>query len=352
MPRGLRTGYTTGACAAAAAKAAALKLVTGSLPAEVTIALPRGGHATFAVEADDVGRAVVVKDAGDDPDCTHGAHITVEASHSEVPGITLRGGEGVGTVTRPGLGLPVGAPAINPVPRRMIEQEVREVTDLPLALTISVPGGEEMARATTNARLGIIGGISILGTTGIVKPFSTASYRASIVQQIDVAAANGERHLVLVTGSKSDEAARRLFPTLDPVAIVEVGDYTGVAIKRAAGHAPERISWVGMAGKIGKLAQGQLMTHFHRSHLDTELVADIARAAGASPELVAAATATTTARHFFEACRTAGDTRPLVGLCRRAKDQLQAAVAQRCPVTVYMLDPDTLEVAATSEDPV
>jgi len=351
MPRGLRTGYTTGACAAAAAKAAAIALTTGTMPREVTIGLPRGGQATFQVETDEKGRAVVVKDAGDDPDCTHGAHITVEIARSDEPGVTLRGGEGVGTVTRPGLGLPVGSPAINPVPRRMIEQAVREVTDLPLALTISVPGGEEMARATTNARLGIIGGISILGTTGIVKPFSTASYRASIVQQIDVASANGERHLVLVTGSRSDEAARRLFPELDPVAIVEVGDYTGVALKRASSHDPERVTWVGMAGKIGKLAQGQLMTHFHRSHLDTALIAEIARDAGAEPRLVEAATATTTARHFYEECRALGDTRPLALLCRHAASRLGEAIGHRFPVVVYMLDPDTLEVAATSEEP-
>src|SRR5919107_2657234 len=231
----LRTGWTTGTCAAAAAKAAAEALVSGEAQEEVEIQLPRKGEekrVRFAVEQCAVGEAwaeaVVVKDAGDDPDVTHGAHLTARVSWREGVGIELDRGEGVGAVTKPGLGLPVGGPAINEVPRRMISYSVEEVIDPDergLRVVISVPGGEKMAEKTTNARLGIVGGISILGTTGIVRPFSTAAYRASVTQQIDVAAAQGASTVVLATGSRSERAAMRLRPDLPEVCFVEVGDY-------------------------------------------------------------------------------------------------------------------------------
>ena len=242
--KGLRTGWTTGTCATAAAKAAVLGLLEGTTPAEVEVGLPRGTRVRFAVAEGDPphpGRAAVVKDAGDDPDVTHGASITVTAVWVP-PGrpagtVDLAAGDGVGVVTLPGLGLPVGAPAINPVPARMIRAAVAELTDRPVALTISVPGGEAMAAKTSNARLGIVGGISILGTTGIVRPFSTASWRASVVQQVDVAAAQGQDRMVLSTGGRTDAAAQRLLPDLPPVCFVEVGDFTGIALRRARGGA-------------------------------------------------------------------------------------------------------------------
>ena len=225
---GLRTGWTTGTCASAAAKAAAIGLVTGTPPDEVDVALPSGRRVRFLVEAESPTRCVVVKDAGDDPDCTDGARMTAEVA--EAGAGALLAGPGVGTVTKPGLGLDVGTPAINPVPRRMIAAALAEVTGAPLAVTFSVPGGDEMAARTSNARLGIVGGISILGTTGIVKPFSTAAYRASVTQQIDVAAAQGESVVVLATGSRSEKAAMRLRPELPEVCFVEVGDFTGTSL--------------------------------------------------------------------------------------------------------------------------
>ena len=234
------SGWTTGTCASAAAKAATTWLMTGTPPTEVEIGLPDRRRVRFPVETD-ASRphtCVVVKDAGDDPDCTDGARVTAEVAWAPMgaAGNDLRGGDGVGTITRPGLGLPVGAPAINPVPRRMIDAAVAEVTDRPLTITVSVPGGQQMAEKTSNARLGILGGISILGTTGVVRPFSTASYRASVVQQIDVAAAQGTTAVVLATGSRSDRAAQRLHPELDAVCFVEVGDFTGIALRHAAGR--------------------------------------------------------------------------------------------------------------------
>jgi cobalt-precorrin-5B (C1)-methyltransferase len=350
--RGLRTGWTTGTCASAAAKAATQWLVEGSPPDSVEVALPSGRRVAFPV--DDVDPAVphrcaVVKDAGDDPDVTDGAHLTAavawaspspaQAQAAEVrEGVELRAGNGVGTITLPGLGLPVGAPAINPVPRRMITQAVREVTAAPLVVTISVPGGEAMAAKTSNDRLGIVGGISILGTTGIVRPFSTASYRASVVQQVDVAGAQGQRHLVLATGSRSDQAAQRLLPELAPVCFVEVGDFTGIALRRAAGAGIERITWVGMAGKIAKLAAGVLMTHYRRSKVDGELLAEVAAVTHAPPAVVEAATATATARHFAEVCLVHDCRAPLAELCRRAARACAAHVDGGLAVEVVMVD--------------
>jgi cobalt-precorrin-5B (C1)-methyltransferase len=351
---GLRSGWTTGTCASAAAKAAVTGLVTGEVPSSVEVALPGGDRVEFAVEAEGPSRAVVVKDAGDDPDCTDGARMTAEAtffrtgvtkgryrSLSDPGSLWLVAGPGVGTITKPGLGLPVGAPAINPVPRRMILAALAEVPgidDRPLVITFSVPGGEAMAEKTTNARLGIVGGISILGTTGVVRPFSTAAYRASVVQQIDVAGAQGEDVVVLATGSRSQKAATHLLPDLDPVCFVEVGDFTGVALRRAANAGIRRATFVGMAGKITKLAAGVVMTHFHRSKVDGDVLAAAARAAGAPADVVSAATETATARHFFETCVSVGATGSLDRLCALARATCEAHTDGAVSVEVVMVD--------------
>ena len=334
--KGLRTGWTTGTCASAAAKAAAIGLVTGAPPATVEVALPGGRRVSFAVEVEPGGRCVVVKDAGDDPDCTDGARMT--ATVEEARTTVLLAGAGVGTVTKPGLGLAVGAPAINPVPRRMILAAVAEVTDHPMTVTFSVPGGEDMAARTSNDRLGIVGGISVLGTTGIVRPFSTAAYRASVVQQIDVAGAQGEAVVVLATGTRSERAAMRLHPDLPPVCFVEVGDYTGVALRRAAAAGIRRAVVVAMAGKITKLAGGVMMTHFRRSKVDGELLASVARESGSPAEVVAAATETATARHFFETAMAHGDVAPLQRVCALARAACQAHTAGKVDTEVVMVD--------------
>lgn len=344
--RGLRTGWTTGTCATAAAKAAAIGFVTGRAPVSVDVGLPDGRRVEFPVEAERPNRCVVVKDAGDDPDCTNGARMTAQVDAWSGAETVLRAGAGVGTVTKPGLGLPVGAPAINPVPRRMILQALAEVTADPLSVTFSVPGGEAMAEKTSNARLGIVGGISILGTTGVVRPFSTAAYRAAVVQQIDVAAAQGHTTVVLSTGSRSDRAAARLLPHLPDVCFVEVGDFTGIALRHAVAAGMTRAVFVGMAGKIAKLAAGVMMTHFRRSKVDVALLADLARATGAPAGVVEAATSTVTARHFFDACVAAGCREPLSELCVRARAACRAHVNGRLDVEVVMVDFDGEEVVA------
>ena len=246
-PKALRTGWTTGTCASAAAKAATTALRDQEPQQTVDVALPSGRRVRFAVESCtyDPARAtaVVVKDAGDDPDVTHGAHLTATVRWRTEAGIVLEAGEGVGIVTKPGLGIDVGEPAITTTPRAMITQAVAEVTDLAnrgVLVILSVPGGEKMARKTTNARLGILGGISILGTTGIVRPFSTASWRASVEQAVSVMAAQGERTVVLCTGGRTEKGAMALLPDLAEVCFVEVGDFTGAALRRALA-----VAWTG-----------------------------------------------------------------------------------------------------------
>lgn len=364
--KGLRKGWTTGTCASAAAKAAMIGLVTGEAPQEVEVTLPGGTTRTFPtadIQPGAPNRVAIVKDAGDDPDCTHGGHITatvqwaidapdlgsvawnsanfVAASDGGKP-IELRGGDGVGTITKPGLGLTVGWPAINPVPARMIRQAIAEIypgDDIaPLVCTISVHGGQEMALKTSNDRLGIMGGISILGTTGIVKPFSTSSWRASVAQQIDVAAAQDTDVVVVSTGSRSDDWAQADMPELEPVSFIQVGDFTGIALRRAAGAGIPRLRFVGMAGKIAKLADGIMMTHFHRSKVNTAFLAAIAREAGAPDAVVDGATTTATARHFYELCLEHDYVEPLRVLCERAARNCKAHAGHNLEVEVVMID--------------
>ncbi len=342
----LRRGWTTGSCSAAAAKAAALLLRDGDPPDEVEIPLPRGDQRpTFAVERcaldGAAAVAVVVKDAGDDPDVTHGAHLTARVWRRDTPGIELCGGEGVGRVTRPGLGLEVGGPAINAGPRAQITAAVGEVLDLErtgVVVEISVPGGEKMGRRTSNPRLGILGGISILGTTGIVRPFSTAAWRASVGQAIDVMDAQGWRTLVLTTGGRSERAARRLEPALDTVCFVEVGDFTGYALKRAVSLGFERCVFVGMAGKLSKLGAGIMMTHWTRSKVDPAFLATLTEQAGGDAALVAAVGEANTARHAYELWAAAGLDGAADLLCARVAENLGTYVKGALTVDVVMVD--------------
>jgi len=325
--KALRTGWTTGTCASAAAKAAATALDVGEMQDTVEVGLPGGQRVRFEVDECTLipgqeAEAVVVKDAGDDPDVTHGARLTATVRWRGEPGIELDGGVGVGVVTKPGLGLELGGPAINPVPRAMITQAVGEAIDLSkngITVIISVPDGERMARKTTNARLGIIGGISILGTTGIVRPFSTASWRASVEQAISVLAAQGEDTVVLCTGGRTEKGAMKLFPHLPEVCFVEVGDFTGAALRRAVQHQLGHVVFAGMAGKLTKLAAGVLMTHYTRSKVDLALLEDITRAVGGPPDLAEQIGNANTARHAAELWDQAG-LLPEAGreLCARA----------------------------------
>jgi cobalt-precorrin-5B (C1)-methyltransferase len=279
-PRKLRRGWTTGACAAAAAKAAFSALLGRGFPDPVEIPLPGGARPAFALAetalSDGAAMAAVVKDAGDDPDVTHGALIraTVRAGGA---GVQFRAGPGVGTVTRPGLKLPPGEPAINPVPRQMIRAALAEICsgEPDVVVEIAIPGGERLAERTLNARLGVLGGLSILGTTGVVVPYSCAAWIDSIHRGIDVARAAGLVHVAGATG-RASEAAVRAHHGLADTALIEMGDFAGGMLKYLRAHPVPRVSIAGGVAKLTKLAQGRLDLHSRRGPADLAALAELA----------------------------------------------------------------------------
>jgi cobalt-precorrin-5B (C1)-methyltransferase len=358
--RGLREGFTTGACATAASLAATRALLRQAPVGEVTIRLPIGRDATFSVSrcelAPDRVRCGVIKDAGDDPDVTHGAEIISTVAWRDEPGLQLVGGPGVGTVTRPGLGLEVGGPAINPVPRRMIVEHVSAeaaavLGSRGLLVEISVPRGEEMAKKTLNARLGILGGISILGTTGIVKPWSTASWRASVLQAIDVAAANGQSHVVLATGGRTERYSMALFRELPELAFVEMGEFTGVALKRCVAAGVLRVTLAGMVGKFSKLAMGHFMTHVAGNQVDVGFLADVAAECGASAEVQAQIRAANTARHVQELALAHDLGRLFSRLCELVQQRSLALVHGKLDIDCLLFDPDGVLLGTAGDLP-
>jgi cobalt-precorrin-5B (C1)-methyltransferase len=281
-PGPLRRGWTTGACATAATKAAFTALVTGKPPPSVEITLPRGERAIFQIAscklAENSAQAGVIKDAGDDPDVTHGALILATVTLNG-EGIRFRAGPGVGMVTKPGLAVPPGEPAINPVPRQMMSAVIAEMAGaagIPAnaEIEISIPGGEAIALNTWNGRLGIVGGLSILGTTGIVQPFSCAAWIHSIHRGIDVARATGLSHVAGSTGSTSEEAVKKLYD-LPLGALIDMGDFAGGMLKYLRNHPVPRVTVAGGFGKITKLAQGALDLHSGRSQVDFHWLAGL-----------------------------------------------------------------------------
>jgi len=332
MPRKLRSGYTTGACAAAAAKAAALAALTGAMPDNVEIPFPDGSRASFPVmpiEIDaDAGTAVaaVVKDAGDDPDVTNGAEIRAGArlteAHAMDP-VHIIGGEGVGRITKPGLAIPPGEPAINPVPRRMICGAVSEALagcgeERAVEITISVPRGRELAKKTLNERLGIIGGISILGTTGIVRPLSADAWTATITASMNVAASAGIREIVISTGRTSERAAQAALG-LPPEAFVMMGDYLEFALKEAAGHGFKRIHLAAMWAKTVKAALGSAHTHVRHGALEAEALAILLGETGADAALVDELRSANTAREIYDRLLAAKRRDLIRAICLRAR---------------------------------
>lgn len=317
--KGTRTGFTTGACAAAAApRAATLGLAEGRVPETITCHLPNGQMVNFAViegRCDGTSaHAVVIKDAGDDPDRTHGARLTADVRR--LPGqpgrLLLEGGSGVGTVTMPGLGLEVGGPAINPVPRRNISDNVRAAAgslleDQGLAVRISVPGGEVIIAAKMlNPCLGILDGISILGTSGIVYPYSTASFRATVVQGIRVAAAQGRDIIVLTTGRRTEKFAMGEMPHRASVCFVQMGDFLRAALDTVVEVGIRDVLIGGMVGKLTKMAQGATMTHAGRGEVDTGLLGVLAGEVGASSGICRKIRAAKTARYAAERMQALG----------------------------------------------
>ncbi|MGB0385503.1 MAG: cobalt-precorrin-5B (C(1))-methyltransferase [Ardenticatenaceae bacterium] len=319
--RGMRTGYTTGSNSAAATKAALIALTTGVRPESVTIHLPVGRDATFFPSEWDEGagwvRCGMIKDAGDDPDATHGALIRSRVSwrsdsdNNSQPGFLLEGGVGVGRVTLPGLGLEVGGPAINAVPRKQITEVVHEILGDSLntrgvEVIIEVPDGEKIAKKTLNARLGILRGISILGTSGIVYPYSTSSWKASVVQAVEVAAYNNPEIVVMATGGRSEKFAMKIFPDLPKVAFVELSVFTGPALRACVKRKVKKAVFVGMIGKMAKTAQGHMVTHVAGNQVDLSFLADVAAPFGATPDVLEEMRNGNTARHWMEICQREG----------------------------------------------
>ncbi len=342
----LRRGWTTGACATAAAKAAYEALLTGRFPDPVEITLPAGQRVGFTLARERRGEgwaeAGVIKDAGDDPDVTHNALVLSRVSEDTTgTGVTFRAGEGVGTVTRAGLAIPPGEPAINPVPRQMITQAIAETAAAhdgggDVEVTVSIPDGAALARRTLNGRLGIVGGLSILGTTGIVIPYSCSSWIHSIHRGIDVARAAGLDHLAAATGTTSEQAVRQLHG-LPEAALLDMGDFAGGTLKYLRDHPVARLSIAGGFGKLSKLAAGHLDLHSGKSQVDLAGLADIAGDIGGNAELRTTIAAANTANEALELARQDG--LPLAdAVAARARATALATLAGGIAVEVLVVD--------------
>lgn len=311
----LRRGWTTGACATAAAKAAYTAHLTGAFPDPVQITLPKGETPSFALAREGMAEngafSAIIKDAGDDPDVTHGALIRVDiAEAGSGDGVIFRAGDGVGTVTREGLPLPVGEPAINPMPRKMIEQVIQETATAhggfgDVIVTVSVENGAALAEQTWNPRLGILGGISILGTTGVVVPYSCAAWIESIHRGIDVARAGSLPLIAGCTGKTSEENTQALLGLPDH-AMIDMGDFAGGMLKYLRRHPVPRVVIGGGFAKISKLAEGNLDLHSGRSQVDLTWMADVAHELGASKDIAAQIEGANTAAEALSIAAAAG----------------------------------------------
>jgi cobalt-precorrin-5B (C1)-methyltransferase len=325
--KGTRTGFTTGACAAAAARGAALALGEGTVPAQVETLLPNGQTVLFPV-ADgwlkgDEAQVVIIKDAGDDPDCTHGARLTAHLRLlPESPGeIQILGGSGVGRVTRPGVGLEVGKAAINPIPRENILENVQLVANhlletSGLQVTILVPGGENMAK----------GGISILGTGGIVHPYSTSAYKASVKQAVQAAEALKVETLVFTTGRRTERFAMAQLPQLPDYSFIQMGDFFGAAMDAAHQAQIPQVLVAAMVGKLAKIGQGIENTHAHKTPLDMKRVARLALTVGASKEISDLVAQGVTVRHGADLLSQQGLEEPFYGIL--AQGAVEAMVSR------------------------
>lgn len=299
----LRTGFTTGACATAAAKAALTALLTGEEQDSVKFSIPDGEVFTLPIQECVIGKdwaqASVVKDAGDDPDVTNGCTVSVKVELSHESGVHFLQGEGVGRVTLPGLGIPIGEPAVNPVPRMMIEHELTALYDGGLNVTVAVPGGKEIAQKTFNPKLGIEDGISIIGTSGIVRPFSDEAFVEAIRREVEVAKAVGSQRLVINSGARSERFVKSLYPDLPPQSFVHYGNYIGDTIKIAQELGFREVTMGLMIGKAVKLAAGMLDTHSREGVMDKDFIRQMAQESGCPENICESINNITLARELW-----------------------------------------------------
>ncbi|WP_426142950.1 cobalt-precorrin-5B (C(1))-methyltransferase [Pseudomonas sp. DWP3-1-2] len=345
QPAPLRSGLTTGSCATATSLAAARLLLGGAVSDAVHIVLPKGKQVQMRLEfcrlCPEGAEAGTLKDAGDDPDVTHGALVYARVRLLDIPTVRFVAGPGVGTVTRPGLVLNVGEPAINPVPRRMMIEHLQVLANETgyvggFEVTVGVEGGEALALKTMNPRLGIIGGLSILGTSGIVRPFSCAAYIASIHQGIDVAKTNGYSHIAACTGNASEDTMRRVYQMPD-IALIEMGDFVGAVLKHLRKAPVSKLSICGGFGKISKLAARHMDLHSRHSSIDLPQLARWAADVGADDALQQAIREANTSQQALAMSAALGI--PLGDVvCQHALDFARSVVPEQVQVEVFAID--------------
>jgi len=354
----LKTGYTTGSSATAASKAALLSIINQKKIESVDILLPKRSYVQIPIHSchfeSDKAKCSVIKNGGDDPDVTHGAEIIVDLSFTEkVNGIEIDGGEGVGIVTKPGLGLEINKPAINPVPKKMIIENLREIgkevlLEKGIRVVISVPKGKELGPKTDNPRLGIINGISILGTSGIVIPFSTASYAASIRQNLDVAIAAGNDTVVLTTGGRSEDFAKKIVD-LPVHCFVQMGDFSGYTIQQCSRKNIKRAYVVGFIGKIAKMAAGVKQTHVKGSKVDMSFLAELARRCNSSESVIQEIRKANTARHVSEIIQENEIKGFFDLICDETYKHMRKHSEEKVPIDVILFDFEGKILARKSE---
>ena len=342
----LQRGWTTGACATAASKAAYHALLTGAFLDPVTIHLPKGEQPVFALAQEERGRnyalAGIIKDAGDDPDVTHGALIQAKVSLAAPgTGVVFRAGTGVGVVSKAGLPVAVDEPAINPIPRQMMQTVIHELASQyhhsgDVEIELAIPNGAGLAEKTWNPRLGIIGGLSILGTTGVVIPYSCSAWIHSIQRGIDVARANDIHHVAGCTGSTSERALQTLY-NLPDIAMLDMGDFAGGLLKYLHRHPIAKLSIGGGFAKLSKLAMGYLDLHSNRSQTDYNWLAERAQTLGADPTLLTAIRSANTANQVLQLA--VEENLPLADdIAQRAKINAQNLVKEASQVEVLVFD--------------
>jgi cobalt-precorrin-5B (C1)-methyltransferase len=345
----LRTGFTTGTAAAASAKSSILSIINQKKIDSVKITLPKNNEIQIKINScefsSSIGKCSVIKDGGDDPDVTHGAEILVELSlTSELNKIEIDGGEGVGIVTKPGLGLEINKAAINPTPKKMITENIREVADDILKnngikIVISVPNGKELAKKTDNPRLGIVGGISILGTTGIVIPYSTASFAASVRQNLDVSLAMGNDTVVLTTGGRSEDFSKKIVD-LPEHSFVQMGDFAGYTIQQCAKKRIKKAYVAGFIGKLAKMAAGVKQTHVKGSKVDTNFLSELAKSCKANENVINQIKMANSARHVQDIINENHVDGFFDLVCSKVYKQMRKHSEEKVPIEVILFDFD------------
>ncbi len=343
----LKTGYTTGSSATAAAKAALLSIIKQTEIKNVEILLPKHSVIQIPIKScifkSDMSKCSVIKDGGDDPDVTHGAEIIVELSFTEkINEIEINGGEGVGIVTKPGLGLEINKAAINPIPKKMIIENLRDtgkevLRGKGIKVVISVPKGKELGPKTDNPRLGIINGISILGTSGIVIPFSTASYAASIRKNLDVVLAMGNDKVVLATGGRSEDFAKKVID-LPEHCFIQMGDFSGFTIQQCGRKNIKKAFVVGFIGKLAKMAAGVKQTHVKGSKVDMNFLASLAMESNADEKVIEDIKKANTARHVSEIIQKNHVEGFFELICTKTYDHMRRYSDRKVPIEVILFD--------------